>query len=192
MIEGNDNCGKNGKEGHLRQGRFTTMTSSRRNMEMRLIWITTNYRYFLLQIKKIVTNLRVKPGQINGYLIRIGSSLISETSCMIDLMKRPNFNIFDIKKAFKELANYTNEAIEQVDIGIKYHMYIRREQELAKKLESLNNHKINKDFNYKKLKSLSTEALEKLSKIRPDTIGHASRISGVSRSDIAILAMCVS
>ena len=143
------------------------------------------------EIKKIVKKLKVKPGQINGYLKRIGSSVILENTYMVDLMKRPNFNILDTEEALKSLKHYTKEAIEQVDISIKYHIYIEREQQLTKKLESLDNYKICKDFNYKELKSISTEAIEKLSNIRPDTIGQASRISGVSRSDIAILAMTV-
>ncbi len=80
-----------------------------------------------------------------------------------------------------------NEELEQVEIQIKYEGYIKKENENADKLKRLENLRIPKNFDYSKLKSITIEARQKLEKLRPETIAHASRISGVSPADISIL-----
>ena len=86
-----------------------------------------------------------------------------------------------------ELNNFTPLEIESAEILMKYGGYIKREKEVADKLMRLENIKIYQDIDYKKLSSLSAEAVEKLTKIKPETVGQASRISGISPSDISVL-----
>jgi tRNA uridine 5-carboxymethylaminomethyl modification enzyme len=87
------------------------------------------------------------------------------------------------------LNKYSNEVLEQVEIGLKYESYIDREQKLAEKIGNLENYKIRTDFEYDRVKALSAEGREKLKRIKPETIGQASRISGVSPADISILTV---
>jgi tRNA uridine 5-carboxymethylaminomethyl modification enzyme len=85
------------------------------------------------------------------------------------------------------LKKYDKEIIEQAEIITIYESYIEKERKLAEKVEHLENYKIKDNFDYKKIKALSSEAIEKLDKIRPKTIGQASRISGVSPADISVI-----
>ena len=87
----------------------------------------------------------------------------------------------------KALTGFTNEAIEQAEIQIKYDVYIEKEKELVKKMSQLEQLKIPENFNYDKITALSNEALQKFKKIKPETLGQASRISGVNPSDVQIL-----
>jgi tRNA uridine 5-carboxymethylaminomethyl modification enzyme len=89
----------------------------------------------------------------------------------------------------KSLNEYNKEVLEQAEIHIKYESYIEREQKLAEKIGTLDDFMIKSDFDYDRVKALSAEAREKLKKIRPETIGQASRISGVSPSDISVLTI---
>jgi tRNA uridine 5-carboxymethylaminomethyl modification enzyme len=89
----------------------------------------------------------------------------------------------------EHLAQYSSEVLEEAEINIKYDSYIEREHKLAEKIESLEHYKIKSDFEYDKVKALSSEAREKLKKLKPETIGQASRISGVSPSDISVLTI---
>jgi tRNA uridine 5-carboxymethylaminomethyl modification enzyme len=84
---------------------------------------------------------------------------------------------------------YTAEQKEQVEIHMKYDSYIEREQKLVEKIGSLDNFKINADFDYDRVKALSHEAREKLKKIKPETLGQATRISGVSPADVSVLTI---
>ncbi len=87
------------------------------------------------------------------------------------------------------LKTYTDEVIEQAEINIKYDSYIERERLLADKIGSLEDYVIFPDFDYDKVKALSSEAREKLKRIRPATIGQMSRISGVSPADVSVLTV---
>jgi tRNA uridine 5-carboxymethylaminomethyl modification enzyme len=107
---------------------------------------------------------------------------------------RPQINIWDLAESIPELDHYLislngkdPEQLEEAEIQIKYESYIRKEQEIVEKLSKYEHITLQPDFNYSSLKSLSTEAREKLSKIMPRTLGQASRISGVSPSDISVL-----
>ncbi len=109
------------------------------------------------------------------------------------MLKRPQIGIPELRKLHKDierdLSKYNNEVLEQADILIKYESYIDREQKLAEKIESLENYKIWEDFDYDRVKALSSEAREKLKRIRPETIGQVSRISGVSPADVSVLTV---
>jgi tRNA uridine 5-carboxymethylaminomethyl modification enzyme len=133
----------------------------------------------------------IEPEHINTVLEELGSAPINQKVKMFGILTRPNVSLLDFTKhaSYVEefVSKYDSESLVQAQILMKYEGYISRENELAErqlKLEDLNLHD---DFDYKRLTSLSTEAREKLSKIRPRTIGQASRISGVSPSDISIL-----
>jgi tRNA uridine 5-carboxymethylaminomethyl modification enzyme len=90
------------------------------------------------------------------------------------------------------LASYDKETIEQAEIKIKYESYFEKELEIVDKMRKMEDKEINTEFNYQSLASLSKEAREKLMKIKPRTLGQASRISGVSPSDISVLMIHIS
>lgn len=149
-------------------------------------------------INKIRTFLKttsIVPDDINGYLETIGSAPLSQKVKMENLILRPEISFEELRKrvpalqAFldTDVTEHRDEAVESAEILIKYGTYIHKEQELAAKISHLEDIRLNDDFDYQKLKSLSFEAREKLTKIRPQTIGQASRISGVNPSDISVL-----
>ncbi len=143
----------------------------------------------LQQLRKI----KVEPEAVNEDLSTLNTATIKEKVPVINLLRRPHIGMEEIKvidSNLKDLINkYSAEVQEQAEIYIKYETYIDREEKLARKIEGLENYKIRADFDYDRVKALSSEAREKLKKIRPETIGQASRISGVSPSDISVLTI---
>ncbi len=137
----------------------------------------------------------VKADTINGFLDERGSTKIRQTTKIENLILRPEIRIFDLLKIIKPLNKFflntpediRQEIFESAEITIKYAGYIDREISVADKINRLEGIKIDKKFNYHELSSLSTEARQKLEKIQPKTIGQASRIPGVSPSDINVL-----
>jgi tRNA uridine 5-carboxymethylaminomethyl modification enzyme len=136
----------------------------------------------------------VKPDEINNYLEQIGSSPIRQTVKLLDLVLRPQITISELseqisslKSKISEIKNQQQEIVEAAEITLKYQGYIEREKTIAEKLQRLEHIKIKDKFDYSTILSLSTEARQKLGKINPETIGQASRISGISPSDINIL-----
>ena len=120
------------------------------------------------------------------------SAKIKQSGKADKILSRPNIFLDDLKKcksifSFIDSNNFSKEVQDQAEIQIKYSGYIEKEKANADKLNRLESVKIPKDFDYKKLKSISAEALEKLRKIKPETISQASRISGVSPNDISVL-----
>jgi tRNA uridine 5-carboxymethylaminomethyl modification enzyme len=142
---------------------------------------------------KDLNKLKVEPYAINNELENINTSTIREKMPVINLLRRPQIGMRELKSldpAVNELlSKYSSEVCEQVEIHIKYESYIDREQKLAEKIGSLDEFKIRPDFDYDKVKALSSEAREKLKRLKPETIGQASRISGVSPSDISVLTI---
>ena len=142
---------------------------------------------------KELHKVRVEPSIVNEGLSNLNSATIAEKAPAINLLRRPHLGINELKSldpAIKAiLGKYSNEVSEQAEIHIKYETYIDREQKLAEKIGSLENYKILSDFDYDRVKALSSEAREKLKRIKPETIGQASRISGVSPSDISVLTI---
>ena len=134
----------------------------------------------------------VKPEDANPVLEAKSSSPVKQSDKMFKLFSRPNITIEDMRQ-FEAVEHYiqehelNREVIEQTEIQIKYSGYIDKEKNNADKLNRLEDVKIPRNFDYEKLKSMSTEAKQKLSKIQPVTISQASRISGVSPADVSVL-----
>ena len=134
----------------------------------------------------------ILPSEINSVLDQKKSAKIKQSGKAHKILSRPNIFLDDLKKcesisSFIDSNNFSKEVQDQAEIQIKYSGYIEKEKANADKLNRLESVKIPKDFDYKKLKSISAEALEKLRKIKPETISQASRISGVSPNDISVL-----
>lgn len=142
-------------------------------------------------ITEELRKIKVDPDSINEDLAEFNTSTIKEKVAMAHLLKRPEIGIERLKQLDKNsiLKKYSQEILEQAEINIKYESYIDREQKLAEKIGNLEDYKIKLDFDYDRVKALSIEAREKLKKIKPETIGQASRISGVSPSDISVLTV---
>ena len=137
-------------------------------------------------------NTSIKPEVINPILEELKSSTVTQSMKMYKVFSRPQFNMdiimkFDTVSSFIKTNSINKGVMEQVGIDLKYSGYINKEKNIADKLIRLENVKIPADFNYETVKSISTEALQKLTKIQPATISQASRISGVSPSDISVL-----
>ena len=142
------------------------------------------------EIQEYLENTSVKPEEINSLLESMGTALITEKQKIHKLLLRPQLgldNLMTIPQIQASLALYNQDALTSAETLLKYGNYLEKEKENASKLKRLENIKIHADFDFKKLKSLSKEALEKLSKNKPETIGQASRISGVTPADISIL-----
>ncbi len=147
------------------------------------------------ELQKIIKTESIKPEDINKTLKKLQTSELKQSVKAKDLILRPQVKINDLIPYSGKLKNFLNsleknmqnEVIEQTEILIKYSGYIEREKLIAQKISRLENIKLKHGFDYDKVQSLSTEARQKLSKIRPGTIGQASRISGVSPSDINVL-----
>ncbi|QBQ42933.1 tRNA uridine-5-carboxymethylaminomethyl(34) synthesis enzyme MnmG [Sphingobacterium psychroaquaticum] len=148
---------------------------------------------------KLVSYMRatsVAPADMNPILDEVGSSAIPQKTKLFTLLSRPQVTINDIGRAsndFQELLqNHDEETIEQAEIKVKYDSYFEKEMEIVNKMKKMEDKEINPDFDYKLLTSLSIEAREKLLKVKPRTLGQASRISGVSPSDISVLMVYMS
>lgn len=133
----------------------------------------------------------IGPEAVNTILEEQGTPGISQNVKMFQLITRPQIGFKDLKKAdtvFNELLNkYDKETVEQAEIKVKYESYFEKELEIVDKMKRMEDQTINPEFNYLELVSLSKEAREKLMRIKPRTLGQASRISGVSPSDISVL-----
>jgi tRNA uridine 5-carboxymethylaminomethyl modification enzyme len=135
--------------------------------------------------------LKVSPEEINPYLNTNNSALVREKCTIYSLLKRPEISLKQLISTNDYLQNLTKntkeDVLEQTEIKVKYERYIEKELLMAEKLSKFDDLKINPDFKYEGLKSISIEARQKLSKIKPQTLGQASRISGVSPADISVL-----
>jgi tRNA uridine 5-carboxymethylaminomethyl modification enzyme len=136
----------------------------------------------------------VAPETINKFLTNSGTTPLKQKTKLIELAKRPQVGLKELVKVVPELEEIYlqcgergDEMLETAEIAIKYEGYIVRERQMADKIKRLEKISLDEEFDYQKLKSLSTEARQKLTKIRPRNIGQATRISGVSPSDISVL-----
>ncbi len=143
------------------------------------------------KIKSILKDFAVEPEKINPYFASINSSSISEKQKAQKILLRPDIELEELAgalPALKELLKgFSKNSIEQASIQIKYDVYIEKEKELVKKMSQLEELEIPETFDYKKISSLGNEAREKLTRIKPRTLGQASRISGINPSDVQIL-----
>ena len=147
---------------------------------------------YLEKLRPIILNGSITPNEINDALSEKGESKISQKTKAFQLLSRPKVNIEDlfetqIFKDFFKINGQHIEAIKQVEIETKYKGYIEKEQINAEKLTRLEKIKIPENFKFEKATSISSEGRQKLTELRPKTIGQASRISGVSPSDISVL-----
>jgi tRNA uridine 5-carboxymethylaminomethyl modification enzyme len=144
-------------------------------------------------LKNFIHAQGVAPEEISDYLKSVDSAQLSQKRKVSEVLMRNNISLFDLielispLKKFVEKNNIGREIIEQVEIEVKYSGYIVRERANADKLKRLEDVKIPEGFDFLKLTSITIEARQKLSKIRPTTVGQASRIPGVSPADINVL-----
>jgi tRNA uridine 5-carboxymethylaminomethyl modification enzyme len=142
-------------------------------------------------IKSILKEMTVEPGEINTWFEQIGSSKILEKQKAEKILLRPMVELDELAEALPRLKTalgpFSKEAIEQAAIQVKYDVYIEKERELVQRMSQLEELEIPDTFDYKKITSLGNEAREKLTKIKPRTLGQASRISGINPSDVQIL-----
>jgi tRNA uridine 5-carboxymethylaminomethyl modification enzyme len=133
----------------------------------------------------------IEPSEINPALEAVSSSLITQKVKMFGILTRPNVTLLDFalysNKVKEFISNFDLETLEEAEILMKYEGYISKENELVDKQIRLEDLILHDDFDYKRLTSLSAEAREKLSKVKPRTLGQASRISGITPSDVSIL-----
>lgn len=167
--------------------------------------LASKERYLRVQEKEesinslvdFMTKESISPIEAETILVSQGTSLLKEKTRLSNLLLRPQISIQNLIKSKKSLNDFVLvqkldlEVLEAAEILVKYNGYISKEKEMAEKLSKLEDIPLKPDFDYKSLQSLSTEAREKLSKIKPRTIGQASRISGVSPSDINVLAVFI-
>lgn len=152
----------------------------------------TKYEHQQLMVD-FLSEHHAKPAEVNEYLEEVETSPLTQRTKYASLLLRPQVELNRLKNcceriaAFAEENHITEQEQENAEIRIKYANYIEKEKEMADKLSNLDNIKISADFDYKNFPSLSLEAREKLSRVKPDNLGQASRISGVSPSDIAAL-----
>lgn len=145
----------------------------------------------LNRLVKDLQTKRVEPKESNDVLEGLNTATIKQRVPVLSLLRRPEIGIKSLKQLNTELADYLNgyhpDTLNQAEISIKYETYIKKERELAERMEALEDKKIRSSFDYDQITALSAEGKQKLKSIRPKTIGQASRISGVSPSDISIL-----
>ena len=143
------------------------------------------------KIKKILNDFIFDTNEINPYLEKINSASLDKKQKASQLILRPSIGLADMMKVSpllnSYLKNYHLETLEQAEIQLKYDVYIQKEKELVGRMSTLEEQVIPESFNYDKIISLSAEARQKFNKIRPQTLGQASRISGVNPSDVQIL-----
>lgn len=147
-------------------------------------------RNSVAELTDAIKAAKVKPDEINNWLISKNSAQLREKNSIYTLIKRPEIELADVKELLdlvQHIPSVGEEALEQTVIEIKYEDYLNREKQNAEKLDKWENLSINPSFDYDRLKALSFEGKEKLKRLRPATIGQASRISGVSPSDVSIL-----
>ena len=145
-------------------------------------------------IEDFCRNFPVKAAKINPFLESVGTTPLAGGTRIFDLINRPQLSlaslsseIEDFKKLLDSITEEKEETMEAAEIEMKYHGYIARERALADKMQRLEDIRIANHFNYEKITQLSTEARQKLSAIKPETLAQASRIPGVSPSDITVL-----
>lgn len=143
------------------------------------------------EVAKLLKNFGIEAADINGWLLEIGSAEISEKTRAVNLLRRPGVELPALAAALpglaEALAPYRPDALEQAEILVKYEAYLEKEHQQAARVQELENFIIGGRLDYQAMPALSHEAREKLLKIQPETLGQASRISGVSPADVSVL-----
>ena len=142
-------------------------------------------------IKELLQNTSLEPEEVNGWLLQLGSAPVSEKLKAARIVLRPDVELRDFIDACPKLktllGHHDEESIEQAGIQIKYQVYLDKERELVSRMAQMEELEIPERFDYARIASLGNEAREKLEKVRPRTLGQASRISGINPSDVQIL-----
>jgi tRNA uridine 5-carboxymethylaminomethyl modification enzyme len=145
----------------------------------------------IASIKQAFSSTFIHPTEINPFFQEIGSASISEKQRLEKILLRPNVQVAELEKHLPAindlLESFDEESIEQAEIQVKYQVYIDKERGLVERMSQMENLAIPTDFDFGKINSLGLEAREKLQKIKPTTLGQASRISGINPSDVQIL-----
>ncbi len=148
------------------------------------------------RIVDYLKNNSIGTADMNPVLEEKGSTPISQKTRLFGILSRPQIEIEDIVKADKDFSEfitaYDEDTIEQAEIKVKYDSYFEKEMEIVNKMKKMEDKEINPEFDYNSLTSLSIEARQKLLKVKPRTLGQASRISGVSPADISVLMVHMS
>jgi tRNA uridine 5-carboxymethylaminomethyl modification enzyme len=143
------------------------------------------------KIDDLLLSLNADPDQINPFLESIGSATIAQKTKVALILSRPHIGIENIRACLPQLEEsltpYDEETISLAEVDTKYRGYIEREQDMVDKMNRLDELLLHETMDYARIKSLSHESREKLTRMRPRTLGQASRISGVSPSDISVL-----
>ncbi len=143
------------------------------------------------QIKSLLSEYSIEPLESTDYLISRNSAPLTQKQKALQVLLRPNIDLAsmrtDITSIGQLLQPYSPQTLEQAEIQVKYNTYIEKEKDLVERMSQLEELLIPEHFEYDRLSSLSTEALQKFKKIKPRTLGQASRISGVNPSDVQIL-----
>ncbi len=170
---------KSYKIGLAKEDRYKAMTSKKDSIN---------------KIIEFSKNFSIKPSIINSFLESIGTAPLAHGCKLIDLVNRPQINLYNLaeevkplKEVMENITDRKEEVIEAAEVQIKYQGYIGREKMIAEKAQRLEDIKIKGRFDYSSLLSISTEGRQKLSKINPETLAQASRIPGVSPSDINVM-----
>jgi tRNA uridine 5-carboxymethylaminomethyl modification enzyme len=142
-------------------------------------------------IKLIINELSIEPGELNGFLESKSSAPLSQKQKLSQILLRPGISLQELAAALPKLGEalrgYRPEIIEQAEVQVKYDVYIEKERELVGRMSQMEELEIPFSFDYTRVKAISTEAREKLGRIKPRTLGQASRISGINPSDVQIL-----
>jgi len=148
------------------------------------------------KILEFIKKMSIKPEWVNEKLLELGTNKVKQGVKLREILLRPQVSILamaevlnELKEMIDQIPERKEEILESAEILIKYSGYIEREKRIAEKIKRLEHIKIEKEFDYMKIASISTEARQKLMRIKPKTIGQASRISGVSPSDISVLLL---
>jgi tRNA uridine 5-carboxymethylaminomethyl modification enzyme len=145
----------------------------------------------IAELTEYLSQKSITPAEVNEKLIAMQASPMPQGMKAVRLLKRPEIGMAELKHLQAEIGEvldkFEAEVLEQVEISVKYDTYIEKEVKMAEKQISLENLKLKDTLNYREIKALSAEAKDKLSRMRPQTLGQASRISGISPADISVL-----
>jgi tRNA uridine 5-carboxymethylaminomethyl modification enzyme len=143
------------------------------------------------RIRLIINEMSIEPGEINAFLEEKSSAPLGQKQKLSQILLRPGISLRELADAIPQLGeavrNDRSEIIEQAEIQVKYDVYIEKERELVGRMSQMEELEIPQSFDYARVQAISTEAREKLGRIKPRTLGQASRISGINPSDVQIL-----
>ncbi|HEX5667216.1 MAG TPA: tRNA uridine-5-carboxymethylaminomethyl(34) synthesis enzyme MnmG, partial [Chitinophagaceae bacterium] len=143
------------------------------------------------RIKKLMNEMTIEPAEINSFLQQKDSAFLSQKQKLGQIILRPNISLEELTAEIPSIravfGKENKDHLQQAEIQVKYEVYIGKEKELVSRMNQMEELEIPTSFDYKKVQAISAEAREKLNRIKPRTLGQASRISGINPSDVQIL-----